>query len=88
MSEIVNEIGEILWEKFKLECKVEGSYILINEFDGYIKDYNTYKKMEELVIGICRSVRESHGDYVDLNYEIIGQCGEYDLKLEIIDYTN
>lgn len=85
MSEIVNEIGEILWEKFRLITKIEDCCILINEFDGYIKDQDTYNQMEELAIRICDSVRESHGEYIfDIIYEIIGQDGEHDLRFEIL----
>ena len=59
--------------------------IKINEFDYYVKDNDTYKKMEELAIGICESIRESWGDQIfDVDYEIIGQTGEYDLRFLII----
>ena len=41
--------------------------------------------MEELAIGICESIRESWGDQIfDVDYEIIGQTGEYDLRFLII----
>lgn len=84
-KDIINEISKELWNKFMLECEIEGQYIKINEFDGYITDNDTYTKMEELAIRICESIRESWGDHIfDIDYEIIGQTGEYDLRFLVI----
>lgn len=84
-KDIINEIGKELWNKFMLECEIEGQYIKINEFDGYITDNDTYTNMEELAIKICESIRESWGDHIfDIDYEIIGQTGEYDLRFLVI----
>ena len=47
MSEdIIRGIVEELGVKFDLMAEIEGQYIKINEFDGYVKDNDTYKKME------------------------------------------
>ncbi len=84
-EDIIREIVEELEVKFDLMAEIEGQYIKINEFDYYVKDNDTYKKMEELAIGICESIRESWGDQIfDVDYEIIGQTGEYDLRFLII----
>ena len=84
-KDIINEISKELWNKFMLECEIEGQYIKINEFDGYITDNDTYTNMEELAIRICESIRESWGDHIfDIDYEIIGQEGEYDLRFLVI----
>lgn len=84
-KDIINEISKELWNKFMLECEIEGQYIKINEFDGYITDNDTYTKMEELAIRICESIRESWGDHIfDIDYEIIGQTGESDLRFLVI----
>ena len=84
-EDIIREIVEELEVKFDLMAEIEGQYIKINEFDYYVKDNDTYKKMEELEIGICESIRESWGDQIfDVDYEIIGQTGEYDLRFLII----
>lgn len=84
-KDIINEISKELWNKFMLECEIEGQYIKINEFDGYITDNDTYTNMEELAIRICESIRESWGDHIfDVDYEIIGQTGEHDLRFLVI----
>ena len=84
-EDIIREIVEELEVKFDLMAEIEGQYIIINEFDGYVKDNDTYANMEELAIGICESIREFWGDQIfDVDYEIIGQTGEYDLRFLII----
>lgn len=84
-EDIIREIVEELEVKFDLMAEIEGQYIIINEFDGYVKDNDTYTKMEELAIGICESIRESWGEQIfDIDYEIIGQTGEYDLRFLIM----
>ena len=85
MKEIIKEITKELERKFMLETTIEGNVIKISEFDGYAKDYNTYRRMEELAIRICDSIRESKGDDIfDVDYEIIGQDGEFDIRFEVI----
>lgn len=86
MSEdIIRGIVGELERKFKLKGIIDGQYIKINEFDGYVEDSDTYIKMEELAIRICDSIREAWGDHIfDVDYEIIGQTGEYDLRFLII----
>ena len=84
-EDIIRGIVEELEVKFDLIAEIDGQYIKINEFDGYVKDNDTYTKMEELAIRICESIRESWGDQIfDVDYEIIGQTGEYDLRFLII----
>lgn len=83
--EILERIVGDLEYKFALECEIEGNCILINEFDGYIKGYNTYRKMEELAIAVCRNISQYYGDEIrDIDYEIVGQDGENDLRFEVI----
>jgi len=84
-KDTVEEIAKELKVKFDLSSEVDGQYIKISEFDGYVKDNNTYINMEELAIGVSESIRMSWGDYIfDVDYEIIGQTGEYDLRFSII----
>lgn len=84
-EDIIRGIVEELGVKFDLMAEIEGQYIKINEFDDYVKDNDTYTKMEELAIRICESIRESWGEQIfDIDYEIIGQTGEYDLRFLII----
>lgn len=84
-EDIIRGIVEELEVKFDLMAEIKGQYIKINEFDGYVKDNDTYTNMEELAIRICESIRESWGDQIfDVDYEIIGQTGEYDLRFLII----
>lgn len=84
-EDIIRGIVEELEVKFDLMAEIEGQYIKINEFDGYVEDSDTYIKMEELAIRICDSIREAWGDHIfDVDYEIIGQTGEYDLIFLII----
>ena len=84
-KDIINEISKKVRKKFKLECEVEGQYIKIKEYDWYIKDNDTYTEIEEKAITICKSIRESWGDHIfDVDYEIIGQTGEYDLRFLVI----
>ncbi len=84
-KDTVEEIAKELKVKFDLSSEVDGQYIKISEFDGYVKDNNTYINMEELAIGVSESIRMSWGDYIfDVDYEIIGQTGEYDLRFLII----
>lgn len=84
-EDIIRGIVEELEVKFDLIAEIDGQYIKINEFDGYVRDNDTYTKMEELAIGICESIRESWGNQIfDVDYEIIGQTGEYDLRFLII----
>ncbi|WP_297993890.1 hypothetical protein [uncultured Clostridium sp.] len=84
-GDIIEGIVKELKVKFNLVSEVEEQYIKINEFDGYVKDSSTYNEMEELAIGICESIRMSWGDQIfDIDYEIIGQTGEHDLRFLII----
>ena len=84
-EDIIRGIVEELGVKFDLIAEIDGQYIKINEFDGYVRDIDTYTNMEELAIRICESIRESWGNQIfDVDYEIIGQTGEYDLRFLII----
>ena len=41
-KDIVNEISKELWNKFALECEIEGQYIKINEFYNITKNLKSY----------------------------------------------
>lgn len=66
-------------QKFNLEFKIKGNKLYCSDFSGYIKNDDTYSKMQKFCEDICDYIEERYECYTD--YSILDQGYEFVIEV-------